>query len=62
VTRCRRGFLEETMVALQTWGERMSVGDHRIPRQIGEDRGGEIGPVHHSPVKIWAGGTSDKGA
>lgn len=30
------------------------VGDRRIPRPIGEDRGGVIGPVHHSPVKIWA--------
>jgi len=32
------------------------VGDRQIPRRIGEDRGGVIGPVHHSPVKIWAGG------
>jgi hypothetical protein len=30
------------------------VGDHRIPRPIGEDRGGVIGGLHHSPVKIWA--------
>jgi hypothetical protein len=31
-----------------------NVGDHRIPRPIGEDRGGVIGGLHHSPVKIWA--------
>jgi putative GTP pyrophosphokinase len=32
------------------------VGGHPIPRRIGEDRGGVIRAVHHSPVKIWAGG------
>jgi hypothetical protein len=32
------------------------VGGHPIPRRIGEDRGGVIRSVHHSPVKIWAGG------
>jgi hypothetical protein len=34
----------------------LAVGDRRIPRPIGEDRGGVIGPVHHSPMKIWAEG------
>jgi hypothetical protein len=34
----------------------LSVGGHPIPRPIGEDRGGVIGAVHHSPVKMWAGG------
>jgi hypothetical protein len=32
----------------------VGVGDPRIPRPIGEDRGGMIGCVHRSPVKIWA--------
>jgi hypothetical protein len=32
-----------------------SVGGHPIPRRIGENRGGVISAVHHSPVKIWAG-------
>ncbi len=31
------------------------VGGRPIPRPIGEDRGGVISAVHHSPVKIWAG-------
>ncbi len=32
-----------------------AVGGRPIPRPIGEDRGGVISAVHHSPVKIWAG-------
>jgi hypothetical protein len=32
----------------------VAVGEHRVPRRIGEDRGGVIGAVHRSPVKIWA--------
>jgi hypothetical protein len=31
-----------------------AVGDLRIPRRIGEDRGSVIGAVHRSPAKSWA--------
>jgi hypothetical protein len=30
------------------------VGEHRIPRSIGEEHREAIGGVHPSPVKIWA--------
>jgi hypothetical protein len=46
------GFVGRSSVS-STW---VAVGDLQIPRPIGEDPGDEIGPVHLSPVKIWAGG------
>jgi hypothetical protein len=40
----------------QLWRVASPVGERPIPRPIGEDLGGVINTVHHSPVKIWAGG------
>jgi hypothetical protein len=50
------------LTSIEAWWKKVGlqrypgVGGHQIPRPLGEDRGGVISPVHHSPVKIWAGG------